>query len=400
VSGNHVRITPVVLATVLVCMLVVWSAGRGWAADIPSAGLDAIYRLLDSRQLVEAEEQVRKYLAEHPKDPAALFLRGVILTEMGSKGDALHLFQQLTESHPELPEPHNNLAVLYAEQGLFTEARQSLLRAIKTHPSYGTAHENLGDLYAKMASHAYSKALQINRGNATTEAKLGLLKRLLSPTDATQSGDSVPVNARSCRELVEQVRSELLARVTAEVREEWRNDARKQVREELLAEARRELAGQAAGMPVTAAGTDSKPVESKPVESKPVESKPVESVVAAEQEPGAAEQVERTVRQWADAWAGQQVARYLDFYSMSFQPAKPLADRSEWARKRDVLIRKPKTIRIQLEGVKVQLAGNDHATVRFVQGYSSDTYQDKGPKKLVLRRERDGWKIVQELVDG
>ena len=82
---------------------------------------------------------------------------------------AIAVFTELTEAYPELPEPYNNLAVLYANQNNFEKARNALEMVIRTHPSYATAHENLGDIYAKMASKAYDRALELDRGNRTTK---------------------------------------------------------------------------------------------------------------------------------------------------------------------------------------------------------------------------------------
>jgi hypothetical protein len=47
--------------------------------------------------------------------------------------------------------------------------------AIRTNPSYATAHENLGDVYAKLASQAYSKALQLDSSNTGVQPKLALI---------------------------------------------------------------------------------------------------------------------------------------------------------------------------------------------------------------------------------
>jgi tetratricopeptide (TPR) repeat protein len=74
-----------------------------------------------------------------------------------------------------LPEPYNNLAVLYASQGQYDNARAALEMAIRTNPSYATAHENLGDVYAKLASQAYSKALQLDSSNTGVQPKLALI---------------------------------------------------------------------------------------------------------------------------------------------------------------------------------------------------------------------------------
>jgi tetratricopeptide (TPR) repeat protein len=117
-------------------------------------------------QLNEALSKADQYLAGKPRDPQMRFLKGVIQTESGKPADAVATFTKLTEDFPELPEPYNNLAVLYAGQSQFDKARAALEMAIRTNPSYATAHENLGDVYAKLASQAYSKALQLDAGNA------------------------------------------------------------------------------------------------------------------------------------------------------------------------------------------------------------------------------------------
>ena len=108
------------------------------------------------------------------------FNKGLILTEQKKTADAIQIFSSLSEEYPDLPEPYNNLAVLYASQGQYEKAREALEAAIRTHPSYSTAHENLGDIYAKMASQAYGKAFQLDKGNAAAQTKLSLIKDLFA----------------------------------------------------------------------------------------------------------------------------------------------------------------------------------------------------------------------------
>ncbi len=137
-----------------------------------------VNRLMRAGQLSDALTKVDAYLAAKPKDPQMRFLKGVIQTEGGKPADAITTFSKLTEEFPELPEPYNNLAVLYAGQSQFDKARAALEMAIRTNPSYATAHENLGDVYAKLASQAYSKALQLDSGNAAVAPKLSLIRNL------------------------------------------------------------------------------------------------------------------------------------------------------------------------------------------------------------------------------
>ncbi len=137
-----------------------------------------VNRLMRAGQMSDALTKVDAYLASKPRDPQMRFLKGVIQSEGGKPTDAIATFSKLTEDFPELPEPYNNLAVLYAGQSQFDKARAALEMAIRTNPSYATAHENLGDVYAKLASQAYSKALQLDATNTAVAPKLSLIRNL------------------------------------------------------------------------------------------------------------------------------------------------------------------------------------------------------------------------------
>lgn len=139
-----------------------------------------VSRLMRAKQYPDAMAKAEQYLASKPRDPQMRFLKGVILTETGKTADAISAFTKITEDYPELPEPYNNLAVLYAGQSQFDKARAALEMAIRTNPGYATAHENLGDVYARLASQAYSKALQLDGGNAALPPKLALIRALLA----------------------------------------------------------------------------------------------------------------------------------------------------------------------------------------------------------------------------
>ena len=99
-------------------------------------------------------------LTNNPENIHLRFLKGLILVKQGALNSAISMFQHITESHPDLPEPHNNLAVIMAQLGDYEAAIKRLEAAMKTHPSYSIARENLGDVYAMMARDAYDKALK------------------------------------------------------------------------------------------------------------------------------------------------------------------------------------------------------------------------------------------------
>ena len=140
----------------------------------------------------QALGKLNNYLAAKPNDAQARFLKGLILTEQGEITEAIITFTALTKDYPELPEPYNNLAVLYASQGQYDNAKLALEMAIRTHPSYATAHENLGDIYAKMASQAYDRALQLDRGNTATQTKLAMIQELFAGGARGKAGDATP----------------------------------------------------------------------------------------------------------------------------------------------------------------------------------------------------------------
>ena len=160
-----------------------------------------VNRLLRAGQYAEALGKADQALAARPKDAQLRFLKGVIQSESGKTADAVITFTQLTEDFPEVPEPYNNLAVLYAGQGQFDRARVALEMAIRTNPSYATAHENLGDVYAKLASQAYSKALQLDGSNTGVAPKLTLIRNLFAgpgaarPASAAMSAPGSSVRA-------------------------------------------------------------------------------------------------------------------------------------------------------------------------------------------------------------
>ena len=133
-------------------------------------------------ELSAALDRANRFLVQNPQDAQARFLKALILADQGKTSDAVAVFNGLTEDHPELPEPYNNLAVLYASQGQYEAAKYALDMAIRAHPGYATAHENLGDIHAKMAAIAYDKAQALDSANTTAKAKRTLIRNMLGET--------------------------------------------------------------------------------------------------------------------------------------------------------------------------------------------------------------------------
>ncbi|WP_207959413.1 nuclear transport factor 2 family protein [Hydrogenophaga pseudoflava] len=267
------------------------------AAPLAQAQADdyaEVNRLLRAGQFSEAMSKADQYLAGKPRDPQMRFLKGVIQTESGKQADAVATFQKLTEEFPELPEPYNNLAVLYAGQSQFDKARAALEMAIRTNPSYATAHENLGDVYAKLASQAYSKALQLDAGNAGVAPKLSLIRNLFA------------ADAKGAK-------------------------------------------------PAAAPAVSTPPVAAaKPAASAPAAAPAAQAPAAT----GNAESdVESAVAAWAKAWSSKNMSGYLGAYAGSFTPPGGQS-RSEWEADRKARIMPRNRIDVDISELSVSVNGD------------------------------------------
>jgi tetratricopeptide (TPR) repeat protein len=293
-----------------------------------------VNRLVRAGQLNEALGKVDQYLSTKPRDPQMRFLKGVIQTESGKPADAIATFSKLTEDFPELPEPYNNLAVLYAGQSQFDKARAALEMAIRTNPSYATAHENLGDVYAKLASQAYSKALQLDTANTAVAPKLSLIRNIFS------SG----------------------------------------------------APGTAVAAATTPAATAPAARPAAAVAAAPVSPAPAPAPAASNG--NAQADVQAAVAAWAKAWSSKNMSAYLGAYAPNFTPAGGQS-RSGWEADRKARIVPRNRIEVEVSDLNVEVDG-DRATARFLQTYSSDNLNVSSRKTLGFVRNGGRWLIVRE----
>lgn len=301
-----------------------------------------VVKLYSQGNLAQALQRADTYLANKPKDAQMRFQKGLILTEQNKISDAIQIFSSLAADYPNLPEPYNNLAVLYASQGQYEKAKGALERAIRTHPSYATAHENLGDIYAKMASQAYDKALQLDKGNAAAQTKLALIKDLL--TDGTKGTRIAAAKPAS----------------TPPEQNPWK----------------------------VAERTAEKPVPEK----LPIIEKPAVKISTV---PVAHEEIIKTVNDWAKAWSSRDITSYLAFYANDFKTPGGIS-RAAWEKSRQERIGKAKSIQVSIADSKVAVTDATHAKVVFKQSYRSDTTKNHTVKTLVLVNTGERWVIQQE----
>jgi tetratricopeptide (TPR) repeat protein len=311
-----------------------------------------VNRLLRAGQLAEASTKADQFLVAKPRDAQMRFIKGVIFTEQGKPNEAISTFTKLTEDYPELPEPYNNLAVLYAGQSQFDKARAALEMAIRTNPSYATAHENLGDVYAKLASQAYSKALQLDNTNTGVQPKLGLIRELFSP----KGGRSVAAAAAPA----------------------------------VIAKA--PTAAPTPATPVAPAVTASKPAA--PVAAPATPAAPTAAPAASSA--GDEQAINAAVQAWASAWSSKNMGDYLGAYGKDFDAP---GGRKTWEEERKKRIMGKNKISVKVSGVAITIAGNT-AKARFKQDYDADALSVSSTKTLSLAKTGDRWVIVKESSGG
>lgn len=330
--------------------------------------LREINQLSEQGNQAAALDKVNSYLASNPKNAEAMFMRGVILVELGKRDEAIKAFTDLSEKYPNLPEPYNNLAVLYADQGQYDKARKALESAIKTHPSYATAHENLGDIYARMASEAYDKALKLDTSNSRAQNKLAMITDLFGGKRAASRPATVPPPASTTAVLPPASNTPTVTPPAPPAPTATTPPAVEPKK------------------PVVA---ETKPVEAKPAEPKQPESKPVvdnqEQVVID------------AVNAWADAWAAQNVDRYLDSYARDFKTPGG-ESRKQWENTRRERVSRPAKISVNLQNINVKMESAAAAKVTFRQIYKATGLDANSNKTLNLVKEGSRWLIKQERV--
>ncbi len=377
-----------VTATVATALLVGASTAYANNADITS--------LLQGSQPEQALKLIDQRLTTTPKDPQLRFLQGVAFAMANKNKEAIDTFTQLTKEFPELPEPYNNLAVLYANQNQLDKSRQALEQAIRTNPSYSTAHENLGDIYAKLASQAYSKALQLDGSHAqSVQPKLALIHDLFSTGQAQAQALAkapsapAPVTATATQAVSSSTTAPAQATVVAAA-----------ATAQPVASAQPATATpvtETASSPATEPKAETKTIaKAEPkAEPKAVATADAGQAAKADTPPAAnVAEVEAAVRTWAKAWAAKDMANYLAAYSPNFQtPGKQ--SRKAWEAERRARIVGKRSISVNLADLTITTQ-NDRATARFRQHYRADTLNVSSRKTLQLELRKGQWLIVSE----
>jgi tetratricopeptide (TPR) repeat protein len=347
-----------------------------------ASNLDAIKQSIQTGQLDQAIKLVQQERQTAPKDVQLQFLEGVILAQQGKHSNAIDAFRKLTEAHPELPEPYNNLGVLYASQGRLEDARIAFDKAIQTHASYSAAHKNLSDVQAQLARQTYARALQVDPKVKGATAQLTLLGAITSEhSDGTKvTSPSVPVRptappVTTTPVVVTQVQPVAPA-AAGKSQEEIAKEAalqRAAKDKETAKEAAKETAKDAVKESVKAAAEKQK------------------------EDNAEAESVKTAVQNWARAWSQKDIKKYFSAYATNFDPPDHLT-RSKWEAERELRITSKKKIQVAVSNFKIDINGSK-AKISFSQIYESDNFKGNSRKSLELTKQGGRWMITRETVN-
>jgi tetratricopeptide (TPR) repeat protein len=313
-------------------LLLVFPGSPAMANEMASR-VQEIERLVKDNNLQQALSSVETLLKTYPGNPTLLFVQATILEKTGNIGKAKTIYEGLTSGNGGQPEAFNNLAIMYARSGDFESAINTLENAFETHPGFATVYANLKAIYDKLASDAYKIALDLD--SPAVELKLTSLDQI---TDIESSSGQIQV-------VVTEEQS-------AAVEEEF-----------------------------------------EPIANDDSPQQPEFQV-----DPDALEidRVKKRVENWADAWASQNLEKYLSHYAGQFNPSGDISLK-EWKNQRKDMIVNLDFIIVDLNNLKIDIHG-ESASASFIQYYKSNLYEGTGNKTLKLRLDHGIWFITREII--
>ena len=211
-------------------------------------------------------------------------------------------------------------------------------------------------MYAKLASAAYSKALQLDGSNTGIQPKLGLIRDLFTPN--LRARPALPAAS--------------VAAAAAPVAP----------------------AKPAAAPAVVAAAPAPAPSPAASVAKPAAPAAPV--AAAAPASAGSEDEIRAAVQAWASAWSRKDMASYLGAYGKEFDAP---GGRKNWEQERTKRIVGKKKISVQVSNLDIKINGNK-AQARFKQDYDADSLSVNSRKTLDFTRVDNRWVIVREVTGG
>ena len=376
------------------------------AAQAAPTPQDSIKQAIQAGQLEQALKLLQQERQNAPKDVQLRFMEGVIQAQQGQTDKAIDTFKKLTESNPDLSEAYNNLGVLYAAKGKLEDSRANLEKALQTHPSYAAAHRNLSDVQSQLAKQTYAKALQVDgkvKNNAPQLTLLGSIDQSKRPpvvaqANVTAAAPTAPATATPPSNEPSKPAPVVAAAPAVPVTPPQTNAPAVPT----ATPATPVPAIVKPAVPAAPAATASAPATAKPAAPTTAAAvtppKPELKKDDALQKQAKADQtdIRNAISVWAKAWSQKDMNRYLAAYGSSFSPPDKMT-RAKWESDRRVRIVSKKTISVDVNNLKIEVAGSK-ATARFQQIYESDNFKGNSHKTLEMVKQGDRWLITREAV--
>lgn len=108
-------------------------------------------------------------------------------------------------------------------------------------------------------------------------------------------------------------------------------------------------------------------------------------------------EIEQTMQAWKLAWELGDADTYLRFYESTFRGDAP--SRQQWEQQRRTRLAN-RDIGVRFDQVRTRMLSDTEAEVQFVQHYTSGQHQDRGSKRLQMKRVGGAWKITRESWKG
>jgi len=130
----------------------------------------------------------RQFVADNPKQPTALQLFGLLLSQLGQYDTAIELMRESLVLYPDQSEVANNLGNALSKAGRVDEAIESYKNAIEILPTYVEAWRNLGLCYARSANtddalKSFERCVALRPEDAMTLLAMGNLRRATGDMD-------------------------------------------------------------------------------------------------------------------------------------------------------------------------------------------------------------------------
>ncbi len=155
-------------------------------------------KLLESGNLPESRVLVEEILKEHPSDPAARNLLGLIYFQLEDYNESINIFRDLVEEYPNEVPLLVNLGLAYLKKGDSLEAVRVLEKAVRLNPHHRKAYNYLGLSYANLNLYQKARdAFKLGDSPRMVEKMEGILTSLTPEVEEKgQSFEEVVVSSK------------------------------------------------------------------------------------------------------------------------------------------------------------------------------------------------------------